>query len=90
MPQAKKAFFEERGLDIEGFKIELKESTHQAIHGGGNWRLGRLWNGEWNNQIVNRILAAERLFQRGATPDEVKEIVLEMMREYRIEGDFVP
>jgi len=29
-------------MDIDNFCVRLEQAQHEAIHGGGNWRLGRL------------------------------------------------
>jgi hypothetical protein len=55
-PQEKRSWFEARGMkgaqDIDRFTVPLEVGHHQAIHGGGNWRLGRTWSGEWNNKVM--------------------------------------
>ncbi len=89
-PQAERTFFEERGVDIDDFARTLDEATHQAIHGGGNPNLGRMWNGEWNNQIMKRILDRERDLGRTLTPQEIGNVGSQMMKDYGIEGNFVP
>ncbi len=49
----------ERGFNgarsVDRYTVQLEQSTHEAIHGGGNWRLGRAWEGEWNNQMMQRV-----------------------------------
>ena len=45
LPKEHRAWFEQRGfkgaMDIDQFCVRLEQAHHQAIHGGGNWRLGR-------------------------------------------------
>ena len=53
--------FEKHGIDIDEFAVDLEQATHEAIHGGGDWRLGRAaWEGEWNQQILLRLKQATR------------------------------
>ena len=96
-PDEFRTFFEAHGFtgakDIDGFTRELELSTHQAIHGGGDWKLGRLWEGEWNQQIMKRLDQAEaqvrRTLNRDLNFEEVMEIGKKMMKEYKIDGPFV-
>ena len=37
----KKGFFTERGVDIDKYTIELDEGIHEALHGGGSFKLAR-------------------------------------------------
>ncbi len=86
-------------VDMEGFqkKVEpamtalssLEQSSHQAIHGGGNWKLGRTWPGEWNRMIMEALRKAETKVGRTLTRNEVLEIVAERMQEYRIPMNFI-
>jgi hypothetical protein len=93
LPQERRRFFEERGfvgdLDIDRFTIELEESVHQAIHGGGDWRLGREWGEEWNKAIMERLLQAEAELQRQMSVDEILEELQVFMKRYGVEGDFL-
>ena len=45
LPQEHREWFEQRGftgdMDIDQFCVRLEQAHHEAIHGGGNWRLGR-------------------------------------------------
>jgi hypothetical protein len=56
LPQEHREFFEQRGftgdLDIDNFTVELDAAQHQAQHGGGNWQMGRKWDGEWNRLVM--------------------------------------
>jgi RHS repeat-associated protein len=94
-PREKRAWFEERGfvkeLDIDFFTIELDEGTHQAIHGGGNWRLARReWEGEWNTRMMDALKSAEMALDRRLSVEEVVDIGKTMMKRYRVEGPFLP
>jgi RHS repeat-associated protein len=94
MPQEERAWFQKRGfkdeLDIDNFTVQLSEAEHQAIHGGGSWRLGRSWTGEWNRRIMTRLNTAESALGRNLKSDEVFKIVLEEMDSYGIPANFVP
>ena len=94
-PQEMRAWFEERGFkganDIDNFTVELDQAEHQAIHGGGDWRLGRTWPGEWNQLLERELLDAEKLVGgRKLGFDEITTIVKEFMVEYGIDKPFVP
>jgi hypothetical protein len=92
LPQEHRAWFEERGftgdMDIDNFTVELDEAIHQAAHGGGNWRLGRTWEGEWNRRVMQRLQNAEKERGKRLVPDEILREVESLMREYGIHGPF--
>lgn len=94
MPQEERAWFEDHGmkgdLDIDQFTVEMDTAEHQAIHGGGDWRLGRTWAGEWNRQIMTVLRDAERIAGRKLAPKEILDVVAREMRRYGIPMDFVP
>jgi hypothetical protein len=93
LPQEHRKWFEERGfvgeLDIDNFTVELEEAMHQAAHGGGNWRLGRTWPGEWNQRVMQRLMDREMAAGRLLRPDEILGHVRILMKEYRIDRPFV-
>lgn len=93
LPDEHRAWFEKRGftgdMDIDQFCVKLETAKHQAIHGGGNWRLGRMWAGEWNRMIMGALRDAEALTGRTLTRNEILNIVAENMKEYRIPMNFV-
>jgi hypothetical protein len=87
-------FFEERGFvgdrDIDNFCVEIERATHEAIHGGGDWRLGRkVWEGEWNRRIVREVLERERRTGRRLNFDEVMKVGLDLLEESGLPTDFV-
>jgi hypothetical protein len=83
-------WFAERGFtDIDNFCVELDEATHQAIHGGGNWRLGRTWPNEWNSRIMRELESAEASAGRMLTRDEIILVGQQLMDEYEIVKPFV-
>ncbi|MDC0710854.1 DUF2380 domain-containing protein [Stigmatella sp. ncwal1] len=93
LPDEHRKWFEQRGftgaMDIDQFCVKLEAANHQAIHGGGNWRLGRTWAGEWNRMIMRVLRGAEAAVGRRLTRDEILNIVAENMKEYRIPMNFV-
>jgi len=92
LPQEHREWFKQRGftgdMDIDRFCVELEEAHHQAIHGGGNWRLGRTWPEEWNRMIMKVLRDAETRARRRLTPNEVLAIVAERMNRYDIPISF--
>ncbi|WP_341870969.1 DUF2380 domain-containing protein [Corallococcus llansteffanensis] len=87
-PDEHRAWFEKRGftgdMDIDQFCVRLEQAHHEAIHGGGNWKLGRMWPGEWNRMIMRTLGDAETKVGRMLTRNEVLDIVAERMRFYAI------
>ncbi|XXF77035.1 DUF2380 domain-containing protein [Myxococcaceae bacterium GXIMD 01537] len=94
LPKEFREWFEKRGftgeMDIDQFCVRMEQAHHQAIHGGGNWKLGRTWPGEWNRMIMDALNKAETRTGRMLTRNEVLEIVAEHMREHYIPLKFVP
>ncbi len=76
-------------MDIDQFCVKLEQAHHQAIHGGGNWKLGRVWPGEWNRMSMKALRDAEVEAGRMLTRNEVLDIVAESMKEYRISMNFI-
>ena len=93
MPQEFREWFEKRGftgeMDIDKFCVKLEQAHHQAIHGGGNWKLGRTWAGEWNRMIMEALLEAETTAGRMLTRNEVLGTVAKRMKDYYIPMNFV-
>jgi hypothetical protein len=69
-------------MSIDPFCVELEVAEHQALHGGGNWRLGRMWPGEWNQMIMRTLRDAEARAGRMLTQNEILDIVAAAMRRY--------
>ena len=92
-PKEMRGLFEKLGFtgakDIDNFTVALEEAHHQAIHGGGNWKLGRDWAGEWNNQV--RIRLDDLIEEHGGEVSEeaVLDMIIKMMKEYDIPLDFL-
>jgi hypothetical protein len=93
LPEEHRQWFEKRGftgaMRIDEFCVELELAHHQAIHGGGNWRLGRTWPDEWNRMIMGALRDAEALAGRRLTRTEILNIVAENMKDYLIPMKFV-
>ncbi|QRK05227.1 DUF2380 domain-containing protein [Archangium violaceum] len=93
MPKEFREWFEKRGftgkMSIERFCVTLQQAHHQAIHGGGNWKLGRAWPGEWNRMIMKVLRDAEVESGRMLTRNTILEIVARQMKEYRIPMNFL-
>ncbi|MFY0562663.1 DUF2380 domain-containing protein [Archangium lansingense] len=93
MPKEFRAWFEKRGftgkMSIDWFCVTLQQSHHQAIHGGGNWKLGRKWPGEWNRLTMETLYEAEAKAGRMLTRNTSLEIVAEQMMKYRIPMNFI-
>ncbi|WP_233585056.1 DUF2380 domain-containing protein [Corallococcus sp. CA054B] len=88
LPQEHREWFEKRvftgEMDIDQFCVRLEQSHHEAIHGGGDWRLGRLWPREWNQMIMSTLTTAEREAGRTLTRTEILNIVAETMHDQGI------
>ncbi|MBN9685524.1 DUF2380 domain-containing protein [Corallococcus sp. NCSPR001] len=94
LPQEHREWFEKRGftgeMDIDQFCVRLEQSHHEAIHGGGDWRLGRMWPREWNQLIMSELRKAETRLGRTLTRNEVLDIVAQYMDIYDIPLSFAP
>ncbi|WP_375759604.1 DUF2380 domain-containing protein [Corallococcus exercitus] len=88
LPQEHREWFEQRGfkgeMDIDQFCVRLEQSHHEAIHGGGDWRLGRTWPREWNQWIMRLLKTSEREAGRTLTRNEILNTVAENMQFYGI------
>ncbi|NMO20587.1 DUF2380 domain-containing protein [Pyxidicoccus fallax] len=94
LPREHREWFEQRGftgaMDIDQFCVRLEAAQHQAIHGGGNWRLGRTWPGEWNRMIMEALREAEAEAGRKLTRNNILNIVAERMKFYDVPMSFTP
>ncbi|WAM26891.1 DUF2380 domain-containing protein [Myxococcus sp. NMCA1] len=88
MPKEHREWFEQRGfkgdMDIDQFCVRLEQAHHEAIHGGGNWKLGRMWPGEWNRTIMKALSDAESRASRVLTRNQVLDIVADRMKFYGV------
>ncbi|WP_224242989.1 DUF2380 domain-containing protein [Hyalangium gracile] len=93
LPKEFRAWFEQRGfrgdMDIDKFCVRLEQAHHQAIHGGGNWRLGRTWPNEWNRMLMEALGEAEVEAGRQLTRNEILNIVAARMKRYDIPMKFI-
>ncbi|ATB29068.1 hypothetical protein MEBOL_002517 [Melittangium boletus DSM 14713] len=94
LPREHREWFEQRGftgeMSIDQFCVEMEQAHHEAIHGGGNWRQGRKWPGEWNQMIMKALRDAEMLAGRMLTRSEVLGTVAFHMKRYNLPMDFRP
>ncbi|MFY0580794.1 DUF2380 domain-containing protein [Cystobacter fuscus] len=94
MPKEFREWFEKRGftgeMDIDEFCVEMEQAHHEAIHGGGDWKLGRTWPREWNRMIMKALGKAETEAGRTLTRNEILNIVAEAMEEYNIPMNVIP
>jgi hypothetical protein len=72
------------------FTIELEEAAHQALHGGGDWRLGRTWPEEWNRKLMSVLQQRERLLRRKLSVEEILAQARDLLQRRRIDQPFVP
>ncbi|MCY1081610.1 DUF2380 domain-containing protein [Archangium lansingense] len=94
MPKEFREWFEKRGfigeMDIDEFCVKLEQAHHEAIHGGGDWKLGRTWPGEWNRMIMKTLYEAEADAGRMLTRNAILNIVAKAMEDYYIPISFIP
>jgi len=92
LPREFREWFEKRGftgeMSIDQFCVRMEQADHEAIHGGGNWRRGRQWPGEWNQMIMKALREAEIDAGRMLTRNEILKIVAYRMRLYKLPMDF--
>ncbi|WP_395846966.1 DUF2380 domain-containing protein [Cystobacter fuscus] len=92
LPREFREWFEKRGftgeMSIDQFCVRMEQASHEAIHGGGDWRLGRQWLGEWNQKIMRALYKAEARTGRMLTRDEILDIVAKNMRDSQIPMNF--
>jgi hypothetical protein len=87
--RADAAWFAERGINVHDYAVNMYAGEHGALHGGGNWGLAReIWPGEWNTEIMRRLIAAEGdHIASGAgrlLPAQIEIIGRAMMSDYGI------
>ncbi|WP_395854037.1 DUF2380 domain-containing protein [Cystobacter fuscus] len=94
LPREFREWFEQRGftgeMSIDRFCVKIERASHEAIHGGGDWRQGRRWPGEWNQLIMGALRDAEAEAGRMLTRSEILKVVAEYMRLYKIPMNFIP
>jgi hypothetical protein len=94
LPREFREWFEKRGftgeMSIDQFCVKMERASHEAIHGGGDWRVGRKWPGEWNQMIMNVLRDAETATGRMLTRSEILRLVAKYMTRYNIPMNFTP
>ncbi|ATB29656.1 hypothetical protein MEBOL_003111 [Melittangium boletus DSM 14713] len=94
LPREFREWFEKRGfngdMSIDQFCVRMEQAHHEAIHGGGNWHLGRTWPNEWNQTVMRALYQAEAKAGRMLTRNAVLDIVAEVMVRYNIPLNFTP
>ena len=94
LPKEFREWFEQRGftgeMDIDRFCVKLEQAHHEAIHGGGSWKLGRTWPGEWNRMLMKALREAEVDAGRMLTRNEVLDVVAGYMKRYDLPMKFIP
>jgi hypothetical protein len=94
LPREQREWFEKRGftgeMSIDQFCVKMERAHHEAIHGGGDWRLGRTWPGEWNRMIMAALQKAEAEAGRMLTPNAILKIVAREMKRHDIPVNFTP
>ena len=93
MPREHEAWFKERlgsEEDIHDFVVTIDEAVHQAIHGGGDFKLARKhWKqGEWNSMIMRELEAAEGAKGSRLNRKEIESIVSKKLLQYGIKPEF--
>ncbi|MCP3139941.1 DUF2380 domain-containing protein [Pyxidicoccus xibeiensis] len=92
LPQEHREWFAKRGfrgdMDIDQFCVRMERAHHEAIHGGGNWRLGRTWPDEWNQRIMKALREAETEASKMLTRNAILRIVAQNMKRYDIPMTF--
>ncbi|RKG71097.1 DUF2380 domain-containing protein [Corallococcus sp. CA054B] len=93
LPQEHREWFVQRGftgdMDIDQFCVRLEQAHHEAIHGGGSWRLGRTWPREWNRMIMQVLRDAEAEAGQRLTRSEILKLVAGYLKEYDIPMNFI-
>ena len=96
-PDEYREFFESHGFlgkdDIDNFTVKLDRSAHEAVHGGGNYKIGRTTKFEWNTAVMGEALdREERALPPGQylSKERIREIVEGLMKKYKIPRKYVP
>ncbi|WP_332468301.1 DUF2380 domain-containing protein [Cystobacter fuscus] len=94
LPREFREWFEKRGftgeMSIDQFCVRMEQAHHEAIHGGGDWRIGRAWSSEWNQMIIEALRKAETKAGRMLTRNEILDIVAGYMKRYDLPMIFTP
>jgi hypothetical protein len=74
-PQEHRKWFEERGIDIDKYTLELDQGTHSALHTMG-----------WNDEIMRHLKLAEYSKGKNLTSDEILEIGNAHCRQMKVDN----
>ncbi|WP_343213345.1 DUF2380 domain-containing protein [Archangium violaceum] len=92
LPREFREWFEKRGftgeMSIDQFCVRVEQAEHEALHGGGDWRRGRQWPGEWNQMIMKALREAESDAGRMLTRNEILNVVAYRMKLYKLPMNF--
>jgi hypothetical protein len=85
-PQAEQEWFAARGVNIDDYTVQLAEALHQALHGGGNWKLGQLSADEWNAHLMGFLRSAESAKGSRLNATEILFLSRDVIKYYGLEG----
>lgn len=78
-----RAWFKDRGIDIDEFCVDLSDFDHDMIHGGNQSLASRHWReGEWRSAILDELHKAETDLQEASRDDALlsREDILQIGR----------
>lgn len=86
----REGFYAERGFatdEIDEYTSEFSQGEHQALHGGGDYKLAKEhWpEGSWNEKLRMEHDKMERDLGRRLTREELLEHNLDMRRQFKVE-----
>lgn len=91
--EEKEKFFSKRGFTgdhhIDNYTVELEQARHEAVHGGGDYKLGRTTGFEWNTKVRTVLEEEEAKRGRMLKRDEIIKIVEGLMKKYKIPRKYV-
>ncbi len=90
---AEKAWFAERGINVDDFTVDLSKLDHQIIHGGEQTLARKHWpTREWRTRIMNdlrveeiRLAAEYGIPGRKLTPDEIWGVANDLRAKFKID-----
>lgn len=93
LPQESRAWFAERGVDVDDYCITLDQAHHEAVHAkvpakakGPGADAARMW--EWNRRIMDTLRQEEAARGRRLTKAEIERTALRLMPAYGLSGAF--
>lgn len=79
LPREHRAWFAERGVDVDAYCVELSQGDHTAIHTLG-----------YNPRVMDEMNKAEARQKRKLKKAEIIAIAKDVMAEFKLKGPFVP